>query len=80
MLRRMKSRMSFSMDETTTDYINRQAAQFGGNASAWLERLVIKDALRDSVARYARWQQDHPTYDENSAEEHELAVREAGLA
>jgi hypothetical protein len=44
-----------------------------GAASAYLQRLVREDALREAAEQYASWFSQHPPYFEDAEAETEVA-------
>lgn len=74
-------RMTLSLDDATGSYIKQcAAAMTRGNASAFVERLVRQQAVRDSVASYVAWQRDHPSYALCALQEAEAADAEMRAA
>jgi len=63
MLNRMKQRVTLSLDPGVADQL---VARAGGNASAYVAKLVMADALVDSVIQHARWYADRPEYAEDA--------------
>jgi hypothetical protein len=61
MMKRMKLRVTLSLDEATVEYLT-GAAQVatGGNVSALVEQLVRERQLAESVAQHAAWFAGHP--------------------
>lgn len=63
MLDRMqKKRMTVSLDGVTAARVRQCGAHTPGGASAYLERLVRRDALREAAEQHARWFAEHPDY------------------
>jgi metal-dependent amidase/aminoacylase/carboxypeptidase family protein len=69
-MRRMKQRVTLSLDEATLAYLARKADQSTkGNVSAYVERLAQEAALAESVAQHAAWYKANPTVVENAEAE-----------
>jgi uncharacterized membrane protein YecN with MAPEG domain len=66
MMDRMKHRVTLSLDPGVAEQL---AARAGGNASAYVAKLVMADALTDSVSRHARWYGERPEYVESAEAE-----------
>lgn len=63
MIDRMKSRVTLSLEPDIAAHLSGRAAEAaGGNVSAYVAKLVMADALKDSVARHARWFAGRPDY------------------
>ena len=61
----MKSRVTLSLDETTVEFLNREAkSQTGGNVSAYVDRLVRHTALAEAAAQLGSWYARNPDYAE----------------
>jgi hypothetical protein len=59
----MKSRVTLSLDETTVEFLNREAkSQTGGNVSAYVDRLVRHTALAEAAAALGTWYARNPEY------------------
>jgi hypothetical protein len=70
MMRRMKHRVSLSLDGATVDYLNRRASEVThGNVSAYIDRMVRAAALGESVAAHVAWYATRPKYAENAEAE-----------
>jgi hypothetical protein len=70
MIRRMKQRVTLSLDEATLAYLARKADQSTkGNVSAYVERLAQEAALTESVAQHAAWYKANPTLVEDAEAE-----------
>jgi hypothetical protein len=77
MLRRMqRERLTVSMDPQNAARVRQCGARTSGGASAYLERLVRQDALREAVAKTAEWYAQHPGYAEDSHAEQAAAHAE----
>lgn len=63
MLTRMqKERLTVSLDSHAAARVRQCGARTRGGASAYLERLVRQDALREAAEQHARWFAEHPDY------------------
>ena len=61
MIRRVKTRVTLSLDPTTADYLARHAReQTGGNVSALVERLVRPSVIADAARRCDEYDRDNP--------------------
>lgn len=54
--------MTVSLDGSTAARVRRCGARTRGGASAYLERLVRGDALREAAEQHACWFAEHPNY------------------
>ncbi len=80
MLRRMRrERLTVSMEPSTAAHVRQCGARTRGGASAYLERLVRQDALREAAEQHARWFADRPDYLAGAEAEAE-AARGSGAA
>lgn len=69
--------MSLSIDLARARHLQRCAQRItGGNASAYVERLLAEDELRQAVAAAALWYAAHPSYAEDGAAERDAALGE----
>lgn len=62
MIRRMRERVTISLDQHTAARARRRAAGLRGGVSAYLERLIREDELREASAAAARWYAARPGY------------------
>ena len=70
MIRRMKKRMSLSVDVRTADYLGERAArETGGNVSALVDQLVGRLQLEAALAAEAHWYAGHPDVVEDAEAE-----------
>lgn len=77
-MRRMKKRVTLSLEEATAVYLERKAGErTGGNVSAFVEKLAREAALQESVTSHAAWYAAHPGVLDD-AEAERLAARDAG--
>jgi hypothetical protein len=68
-----RERMTVSLDGSTAARVRQCGAQTRGGASAYLERLVRQDALREAAEKHARWFAEHPSYLADADREAEAA-------
>jgi len=61
--------MTISVEDRTAARVRQCGARTRGGASAYLERLVRQDELREAVREHGQWFRDHPDYIEQSVEE-----------
>jgi hypothetical protein len=76
MLWRVKERMTVSLDGHVAARVRQCGARTRGGASAYVERLVRQDAMREAATSAAAWYAAHPGYAEHSGEEAELSLDE----
>lgn len=69
--------MTVSLDGNTAARVRQCGARTRGGASAYLERLVRRDALREAAEQHARWFAEHPSYLTDADDE---AARGTGAA
>lgn len=71
-MRRVKERLSLSVDEGTASYLaTRARRETNGNVSALVDRIVRAAKLAESVRAEAAWYAAHPDYaDTAEAERH----------
>ena len=67
--------MTVSLDGSTAARVRQCGSRTRGGASAYLERLVRQDAVREAAEQHARWFARHPTYFEDAEAEAEAARR-----
>lgn len=72
----MKERVTVSLDGSVAARVRQCGARTRGGASAYVERLVRHDAMREAAASAAAWYAAHPGYAERSGEEAELGLDE----
>jgi hypothetical protein len=72
----MKERVTVSLDGPVAARVRQCGARTRGGASAYVERLVRQDAMREAAVSAAAWYAAHPRYAEHSGEEAELALDE----
>lgn len=73
----MKQRVSLSLEQAQARHLQRCAQRTtGGNVSAYVERLLADDELRQASAAAAAWYAAHPAYAEDSAAEADAALGE----
>lgn len=58
----MRERVTISIEPSTAAQVRRCAAQSRGGASAYIERLIRQDALRDAAEQHARWFAANPSW------------------
>jgi hypothetical protein len=58
----MRERVTISLDRHAAARVRRCGARVRGGASAYLERLIREDELREAGAAAARWYATHPDY------------------
>jgi hypothetical protein len=68
-----RERMTVSLDGSTAARVRQCGARTRGGASAYLERLVRQDAVREAAEQHARWFAQYPTYFEDAEAEAEAA-------
>ncbi|MDQ3154626.1 MAG: hypothetical protein M3R63_23845 [Actinomycetota bacterium] len=68
-----KERMTVSLAGSTAARVRQCGARTRGGASAYLERLVRQDALREAAEHHARWFAEHPNYLADAVAEAEAA-------
>jgi hypothetical protein len=69
----MRERVTISLDQRVAARVRQCGARSRGGASAYLERLVREDELREAATAAARWYTEHPGYAADSEAE-QLAV------
>lgn len=70
----VKSRVTFSLDGTTVEYLTRRAkAKTHGNVSAVVDQLVRDAALKEAVQSEAAWYATRPGYAEDAEAERHAA-------
>jgi hypothetical protein len=69
----MKERVTISLDASVAARVRQCGARTRGGASAYVERLVRQDAMREAAASAASWYARHPDYAEHSIREAEAA-------
>jgi len=70
MLHRMpKERLTVSMDPEVAARVRQCGVRIRGGSSAYLERLVQQDALREAVREHGTWFRSNPHFIEQSLEE-----------
>lgn len=75
----MKQRVSLSLEQARARHLQRCAERStGGNVSAYVERLLVDDELRQAAIAAAAWYAAHPSYAEDSAAESEAALGDTG--
>gem|GEM_PF-2516137 len=67
--RMQKERMTVSLDAGTVARVRQCGARTRGGASAYLERLVRQDELREAVREHGRWFRDHRDHAEQALQE-----------
>jgi hypothetical protein len=72
----MRQRVTISLDERAAARVRQCGARTRGGASAYLERLVRDDELREAAATMAAWYDAHPGYAEDAVAETEAAHAE----
>ena len=76
-LRGVKQKMSLSIDQSHARHLQRCAQRAtNGNISAYIERLLAEDEMRQATAAAAVWYSRHPRYAEESTTEAEAALGE----
>jgi hypothetical protein len=73
---RVRQRVTISLDHRTAARVRDCGARTRGGASAYLERLVRDDELREAAAVMAAWYDAHPGYAEDAIAETEAAHAE----
>lgn len=68
--------MTISLDGPVAARVRQCGARTRGGASAYVERLVRQDAVREAAASAAAWYAAHPGYAEHSSEEAEISLAE----
>jgi len=77
MLLGVKQKMSLSLEQQHVRHLQRCAQRStNGNVSAYIERLLAEDELRQAVTTAARWYAAHPHYAQDSAAEAQAALGE----
>lgn len=74
----MKERMTISLDGQAAAHVRRRGARIRGGASAYVERLVRQDVMREAASSAAAWYGRNPGYAEHSDQETDAAL--AGTA
>ena len=74
----MRERVTISLDQRIAARVRQCGAQNRGGASAYLERLVREDEMREAVDAMVRWYAANP--DHVAADEAELEAMEAERA
>lgn len=72
----MKERVTISVDGPVAARVRQCGARTRGGASAYVERLVRQDQMREAAASAASWYAAHPGYAEHSSEEAERGLAE----
>jgi hypothetical protein len=62
MIRRMRERVTISLDQQAAARVRRCGAGLRGGVSAYLERLIREDELREASSAAARWYATRPGY------------------
>jgi len=71
----VKQKMSLSIEQAHARHLQRCAQRTtAGNISAYIERLLAEDEMRQATAAAALWYAHHPSYAEESAAETEGAL------
>lgn len=73
----MRERMTISVEGSVAARVRQCGARTRGGASAYLERLVRQDAMREAAVSAAAWYAAHPGYAEHSGEETEAGLAES---
>jgi hypothetical protein len=73
-----RERMTVSLDGSTAARVRQCGSRTRGGASAYLERLVRQDAVREAAEQHARWFAQRPSYFEDAEAEAEAARRADG--
>lgn len=68
--------MTISLDGQAAAHVRRCGARVRGGASAYVERLVRQDVMREAASSAAAWYGRHPGYAEHSGQEAETALDE----
>jgi hypothetical protein len=77
MIRRMRERVTISLDQQAAARVRRCGAGLRGGASAYLERLIREDELREASSAAARWYATRPSY-AHDAEAEQIAALDGG--
>ncbi|HEY4004177.1 MAG TPA: hypothetical protein VGM60_03175 [Pseudonocardia sp.] len=73
----MKQKMSLSIEQKHARHLQRCAQRStDGNISAYIERLLAEDEMRQAVTAAARWYTAHPYYAEDSVAEAQATLGE----
>jgi hypothetical protein len=62
MIRRMRERVTISLDQQAAARVRRCGAGLRGGVSAYLERLIREDELREATSAAVRWYAARPDY------------------
>jgi hypothetical protein len=73
----MKDRVTVSLDQSVAVRVRQCGARTCGGASAYLERLVRQDSIREAAESAAKWYAQHLNYAAASADEAEAALDES---
>jgi hypothetical protein len=73
----VKQKMSLSIEQGYARHLQRCAQRTtNGNISAYIERLLADDEMRQATTAAAAWYSRHPRYAEDSTAEAEAALGE----
>jgi hypothetical protein len=72
----MKERVTISLDSSVAARVRQCGTRTRGGASAYVESLVCRDAMREATAAAVAWYTAHPGYAEHSTEEIEASSAE----
>ncbi|MGH3586276.1 MAG: hypothetical protein ACRDQ0_08110 [Pseudonocardia sp.] len=72
----MKERVTISVDGPVAARVRQCGARTRGGASAYVERLVRQDAMREAATSAAAWYAAHPGYADDSVTEAESSLAE----